>query len=54
MLERKTPFSVSDWKKLDNCLCMRCAEPTCLMLDGKCCNLLIAPKLETKKTEERK
>lgn len=54
MLERKILFSVSDRKKLDNCLCMRCKEPSCLILDGKCCNLLITSKHEIKKTEERK
>ncbi|MDD4495945.1 MAG: hypothetical protein PHV32_16670 [Eubacteriales bacterium] len=54
MSERKALFSVSDRMKLDNCLCMRCKEPTCLMPDGKCCNLLITTKPEIKKTEERK
>lgn len=54
MSEKKSLFSVSDRKKLDNCLCMRCKEPTCLMLDGKRCDLLVAPKSEGRKTEERK
>ncbi|MDD4495127.1 MAG: hypothetical protein PHV32_12445 [Eubacteriales bacterium] len=54
MSKKKIPFSVSDRKKLDNCICMKCTYRTCLMLDGKCCNQLVAPKLETKKTEERK
>jgi len=54
MPERKDSFSVGDRKKLDSCLCMRCKEPTCLMLDGKCCKLLMPAKPEIKKTEERK
>lgn len=53
MSERKKLFSVSDREKLDNCLCMRCTHPTCLILDGKWCNLLIAAKPEIMKAEER-